>query len=120
MDGSDRSVQAGTTYTLGFAITRNGATTTVTISVNGTDIATAVGNCNGPIGSWSWGADIQGGNAYTGDARYEVFLLPAQVLDNATPLTGTELVDEIALLPEPTALALLSLGLAGVALRRRA
>ena len=125
VDGANLAVKANTQYILGFSIVRGDGTATVEISVNGTAIATATGTCSGPIGSWAWGQRVAadgagwGLDAYTEDARYEVFVLPAEV-ENATALAAADLAAEIALLPEPTALALLALGVAGVALRRRA
>ena len=124
VDGVDLAVKANSQYILGFSIVRGNGTATVEISVNGTAIATATGGCTGPIGSWAWGQRVSadgadwGLDAYTEDARYEVFLLPGQA--GADALAAADLAADVVLLPEPTALALLALGVAGVALRRRA
>ncbi len=109
-------------YAIGFTMTRGTADSgkcTVTVSINGQVLA-SVENATGfggPIGSYAWGQTITQSNAYTGEATYEVFLLDGN--DNVA-LDPSTIAADVKALPEPTALALLALGVAGLALRRRA
>ena len=95
-------------YLIGFSMVNAEGTATITISVNGTDIAQFTGGLTGTTGvvQMKWA-----------DAYVEPEKVGVAVGTTADCALSTE---EIALLPEPTALALLALGVAGVALRRRA
>ena len=72
-------------------------------------------NINGfYFNSVAFGQDLSGGNALSGVKVGDL------ELGNQVGLSADDLRDYYAALPEPTALALLALGAAGVALRRRA
>lgn len=95
-------------YLIGISMKTENGTTTIDISVNGTAIVTFTGTLTGTTGI----VQLKWADAYV-DPDRAGFTVGATA-DNA--LT----VEQIAQLPEPGALALLALGLAGLALRRRA
>ena len=116
---SNRTVSAGSNA-VGIAVTRGVAGTgsdKVEVSINGQVLATVEGlSFSGPIGSYAWGQTVNQQNRYSGSATYEVFLLDGNA---NVALDASAIAADLAVLPEPTALALLALGVAGVALRRR-
>ena len=86
----------------------------ITFYLDGNQIGTASFDASTNVLSYIvYGQDFNGGNAYSGD--WELFVTNGAV--NATDIT----VDNIRanVIPEPTALALLALGVAGIALRRK-
>ena len=94
-------------YLVGFSMANVEGVATVTISVNGTVIATLSGGLIGSTGI----VQMKWADAYVTPEK-------AGFVVGGTPDYALS-AEEIALLPEPTALALLALGAAGLALRRR-
>ena len=91
----------------------NGAGT-ITFYLDGTQIGTdSFGASTNELSYIVYGKDFNGGNAYNGD--WELYVTNGAV--NATDITVENIRANVV--PEPTALALLALGVAGVALRRR-
>ena len=97
-------------YVIGFSMVNEEgtATATVTVSVNGTEIATIVGGLTGTTGI----VQMKWADAYVTPEK-------AGVVVGGAPDCALS-AEDIAALPEPTALALLALGVAGLALRRKA
>lgn len=95
-------------YVIGFSMVNEDGTATVTVSVNGTVIATISGGLTGTTGI----VQMKWADNYVDPERAGV------VVGNSPDCALS--AEDIAALPEPTALALLALGVAGVALRRRA
>ena len=95
-------------YVIGFSMVNEEGTATVTVSVNGTEIATIAGGLTGTTGivQMKWA---------------DTYVTPEKAGDVVGGAPDCALsAEDIAALPEPTALALLALGVAGLALRRRA
>ena len=117
---------ANATQTVALSIVRgSNQSTTVILSVGGVEVA-KIENHNigdGPIKWTEWGRRVGNQDAYSGNATYTVFTTN-QALDAATIASEVDNLlnpdpEPDPSVPEPTALALLALGVAGVALRRR-
>lgn len=116
--GFTNTVTANTDYVVAFGIDRKGGNS-ITVSINGTTVATVTSpSFSGPVGTLAWGRDVNtDANGFS--ATYDVFINGGNsVLSD--PIDPGTIVADVASLPEPTALALLALGVASVALRRRA
>ena len=123
---SNAKAIANTTQAVALSIVRSSShVTTVILSVNGVEVA-KIENHNiggGPIKWTEWGRRVGNKDAYSGNATYTVFTTN-QALDAATIASEVDNLlnpdpEPDPSVPEPTALALLALGVAGVALRRR-
>ena len=117
---------ANATQTVALSIVRgSNQSTTVILSVGGVEVA-KIENHNigtGPIKWTEWGRRVGNQDAYSGNATYTVFTTKQEV-DAATIASEVDNLlnpdpEPDPSVPEPTALALLALGVAGVALRRR-
>lgn len=95
-------------YVIGFSMVNEDGTATVTVSVNGIEVATISGGLTGTTGI----VQMKWADNYVDPEKAGV------VVGNSPDCALS--AEDIAALPEPTALALLALGVAGLALRRRA
>lgn len=92
---------------------------TVELSVDGVVVMTLSDYAitTGPMNWAEWGRKVGNVDAYTGSATYNAWLTNGD--RNSALMDAVAIKNDIASLPEPTALALLALGVAGLALRRK-
>lgn len=121
VSGSDVTAIAGETQivALSFYRSKGEKMDTVQLSVDGVVVTTLTdyGITSGPMKWTEWGRDVGNKNAYTREATYDVWL--TQGSGDSALLAAEDIKKDIEALPEPTALALLALGVAGLALRRK-
>lgn len=95
---------------------------TVVLSVDGVVVATLTSATitSGPIKWAEWGRKVGNADAYTGSAEYDAWFTQGDGQDYLLDAATIQKEVDGLLIPEPTALALLALGAAALALRRRA
>ena len=118
--GADVSLAQGE-HTLGIAFSRtDGTTCTMTVMLDGNEVYSgSITIVSGPLGAIAWGSDFGTGTGATSVEYNEI----GYYVDKTGTSGGILNADQIASIeqvPEPTALALLALGVAGLALRRKA
>ncbi len=119
--GEDVFAKAGGTQIVALTARDNNGSMTIQMSVDGKVIATMTSMDTAGFGKTQWGSAVGGGHpSYSATATYDVWMVTGTGGD-AYLDADTIKKDITALsLPEPTALALLALGVAGLALRRKA
>jgi len=127
LEGVEQSVAtvAGKTYDLSFEVGNvfdprgiYGTTSTVDVMVNGTSIGTFTNSCTTCTGALTW-QSFSTSFVASGATTLVEFLNQDPTSDNSNGLDKVVLTGAAVTAPEPAALGLLALGLAGVGLFRR-
>ena len=117
-EGTDRSISQltdGAKHELVLAVERSGTTMNVSFFVDGVEICSATNLAVSE--SWTLDQFVLGNKVSMDEATQGLSISDAQVAFAAASIDDIRTAYSV---PEPTALALLALGVAGVALRRRA